>query len=208
MTLKAKAGIALIVLGFGTFGFWTWWKNTRTFVPVDAPISLTAGQTVTKDFQLNFDGSYLVEIEADKSLPSTTLRCLMGVPTDATQCNETPSALDVNWIVSSRSQPIKSGASNDLPRASTETIALTRILGEFQGESGQSYKLQITSAADGTPLATAHPRVKVAVASIAYTDLQSAGVLVFSLAFICVFFGFIFLAVALHAMRKPKPENS
>ena len=42
------------------------------------------------------------------------------------------------------------------------------------------------------------------VASIVYTDLQSAGVLVFSMAFICELFGMILLAIALHAARTQK----
>ena len=57
-------------------------------------------------------------------------------------------------------------------------------------------------ASDSENLAAAHPRLKVSIASIAYTDLQSASVLVFSMMFICELFGIVLLVVAYYANRK------
>jgi hypothetical protein len=201
LTLKTKSGIALVILGFAIFAAWTWWKRTRNFIPVNTPISFAANQTTTNNFTLNFDALYQIEIEAEKSLPQAILRCRMAIEENPATCKDAPSALAVTWKLSSSGQKIKSGNSDDQPKISTEADKLARIIGEFQGRAGQEYTIQLTSNADGTSLASANPRLKIAVATLAFTDLQSAGVLVFSMAFICVLFGMILLAIALHAKR-------
>ncbi|MGC2767707.1 MAG: hypothetical protein WB607_19525, partial [Candidatus Acidiferrum sp.] len=50
------------------------------------------------------------------------------------------------------------------------------------------------------------PHLKVAVASIVRTDIQSAKMLVFSTAFICALFGAILLVVAYFAWRGRSAE--
>ena len=202
MRIATKSGVALLILGFGILGLWSWWKRTRNFVPVDMPVSLAAGKSIASQFKLNFDGSYLIEIEADRSVPSSALRCLMGVTVETTECRELPPALQASWTLSRGSQEITRGSSGDLLRTSSESDQVTRVIGEFPGKAGQEYKLEMFSSADGSALSAANPHLKVIVASISYTDLQSAGVLVFSMAFICELFGIILLAIAFHASRK------
>ena len=184
MRLTTKSGIALIILSIGILGWWSWWKNTRNFVPVDTPISLAAGQDVTKLFKLNFDGLYLIEVEAPKSLLAD---------------------IEANWTLSSRGRQIKAGSTKDSPLTSGESVPI-RVIGEFQGRAGEDYALQVNSISGVN--GTANLRLKVAVASIAYTDLQSAAVLVFSMAFICLLFGMILLAIAFHASRKERVRST
>jgi len=204
MQLKTKAGLALITLGISVFAAWNWWTKTRNFVPLDLPVSLAAGHSVSVPFKLNFDALYWIEIDAEKTIPLDTLHCLMGVDANAVQCKDIPPAISANWVLSSNAQEQKHGTSAELHTDSSVSPGVVRVIGEFQGKSGREYTLQLTSAADGSRLAAAQPRLKVVVASIAYTDLQSAGVLVFSTAFICVFFGVILLGVAFYAKRRAK----
>jgi hypothetical protein len=188
MRLATKSGIALIVLSSGILGWWNWWKNTRNFVPVNTPLSLAAGQDITTQFKLNFDGLYLIEIEAPKSL----LR-----------------SIDANWTLSSRGSQIKSGSSNDSQAIFAEPDAPVRVIGQFQGRSSEDYLLRVSSGSSETAASgPVNMRLKVTVASIAYTDLQSAAVLVFSMSFICLLFGMILLAIAFHARRKASVERS
>ena len=86
-------------------------------------------------------------------------------------------------------QEYRRGTSAEPHSAMAQTAAIAHIIGEFQGKAGEAYQLQVTLTADAPALAAAHPRLKVVVASIAYTDLQSAGLLAFSMAFICLLFG-------------------
>lgn len=168
-------------------------------MPVNAPVTLSTGQGITSEFKLNFDGLYLIEIEAQKTIPLDALRCLMGLEFDSSRCKDVPPAIAANWLLSSNGREIRHGSSADQHAAPPEDSGVTRVIGEFQGKAGQEYRLQVTFTADGTKLAPASPHLKVAVASIAYTDLQSAGVLAFSTAFICVLFGVILLGITLFA---------
>ena len=171
-------------------------------MPVDVPVSLAAGQSVDSRFKLNFDGLYVIQIEAEHTLPLDTLQCLMGVDMDESRCKDTPPAVAATWTLSSNGHEIKRGDSQEPHSAHSLTVGLARVIGEFQGKSGQTYQLRVALASDGSNLAAVHPRLKVAVASIAYTDLQSASLLVFSMMFICELFGLILLGVAYYGNRR------
>jgi hypothetical protein len=67
--LKTKFGLGLVALGIAIAAAWIMWTRTRNLVPVDLPVSLVAGQSVTSNFTLNFDGLYLIQVEAQPILP-------------------------------------------------------------------------------------------------------------------------------------------
>lgn len=202
MQLKTKFGFVLLVSGLAISAAWSLWTKTRKLAPLDVPVLLAAGESITNEFQLNFDGSYLIEFEAVETVPLGTLHCLMGVQADADGCKEIPPAIRVTWILSSKGQLIQTGTSLEPHTMPAVSAGVARVVGEFQGKAGQEYKLQVTSTADGKSLAPAHPRLKVTVASIAYTDLQSAGVLVFSITFIFVLFAVVLLFLAYFSRQK------
>jgi hypothetical protein len=206
MPVKTKAGLALMVLAAGILGAWNGWIRTRSFVPVDAPVPFAAGQTITSDFKLNFDGLYLIEIEAQKTIPLDELHCLMGVEAEAQRCKSLPAVVAATWVISSEGQDIEHGSSVEHYSAPTQAQGVARAIGEFQGKAGKSYKLRVTFGAGAGALAPARPHLKVAVASIVRTDIQSAKMLVFSTAFICALFGAILLVVAYFAWRGRSAE--
>lgn len=208
MQLKTKVGLALVAFGIGIFGAWDLWTKTRDFVPVSVPISLAAGQSISSSFKLNFDGLYLIEIEAEKLIPPDALGCLMGVEADARLCRDILPAIGAAWTLSSNGRELRRGSTTELHLAPVHADGVVRVIGEFQGQAGQEYKLQVTFTTDGSALTASHPRLKVGIASIAYTDLQSAGVLVFSTTFICVLFGVVMLSIAGFAKRgKTEPRK-
>jgi hypothetical protein len=202
VTLKTKAGFVLVAVGFAIYAGWYAWIKTRKLVPLNVPVSWSAGQNVRSTFRLNFSGMYLIEIEAAQTVPAEQLHCLMGVEGNATECKGTPSAIVATWIVSSSGLDVARGSSTEPHSAPTQAAGVTRVIGEFQGQAGQAYDLQVNFASDGQSLAAAHPRLAVAVTSNAYTDLDSEAVLVFSIAVICVLFGVILLAIAYAASLK------
>jgi hypothetical protein len=200
--VKTKAGLALVAVGIGVFVAWKLWSSTRNFVPVDVPMPLTAGEKVTTEFKLNYDGLYLIEITAEPRIPTDVLRCLLGMETDLGRCQGANSVLVAEWVISTEGHELRRGNSDELHSVPSWSDAVTRVIGEFPGESGDKYNLQVNFRADARQLAATNPRVRVAVASIAYTDLQSAGVLVVAAAFICVMFGAILLGVAWFARKR------
>ena len=201
MQLKTKAGLALVALGLGILGAWDWWTKTRIFTPLRVPLPLTAGESISPEFKINYDATYLIEIEVQKTLPSETLHCLLGLEADTTRCKELPLPVALSWTLTNKDQVIKRGSSSELHTVPAETGTVSRVVGEFQGKAGQKYYLQAAITTDDTPLASADPHLKITVASIAYTDLQSEGVLIVSIVSMCLLFGIILLGIAFYAMQ-------
>jgi hypothetical protein len=192
-----------MVLGIGVFGAWKAWTATRNETPLDVPITLRAGETVARDFRLNLDGLYLIEIPAESNVAGAEIPCLMGVSVNSSECAGIASAIDADWVLLRDGQEIRRGNSKEPHAEPMGTRELVRVIGEFPGESGRTYQLKVSITADGRSLDTAHPRLRVAVSSLAHTDLQSASVLVFSVSFICVMFGVIVLGISRIPRRAP-----
>lgn len=164
---------------------------------MSTPLALGVGETTSAQFAPNFDALYLIEIQAGNSRSSDEeSRCFLRTETDSSRCRST---LVANWVLSSSGRELRRGSSAD-PRAIADPFQSgSRVLGEFQGNAGHDYSLQVSFTSDATALAVMRPRLKVMVASIAYTDIQSASVLVFSIAFICVLFGGILLGLGFYS---------
>jgi len=201
MQLKTKTGLALVAMGIGVFSAWKSWVGTRRFVPLDVAMPLAAGESIAEQFTINYDGLYLIEITAEANPSVETLHCLLGVEADVVRCHGTPSPIAANWIVSAHGHELRRGSSTELHTVPVQSQQVTRVIGEFPGKAGETYDLEVTFTSDAKQLAAVNPRMRVAVASIAYTDLESAGALVFAVAFICVMFGGILLGIARHAKR-------
>jgi len=199
--LKTKAGIALVLCGAAIWYGWNRWAATRNLEPVNVPAPLLPGQTVSS-FHLNFDGLYLIEIEAEPSMPADRLHCLLGVGANTAQCGGVSSVLAANWTLLSNGKELKRGGTTELHSA-PQSKKVARVIGDFDGKSGTTYDLRVNFLGDATILAPANPRLKVTVADLAHTDLDSAGVLLFSLVFICELFGVILLGIAYYAKHHP-----
>jgi hypothetical protein len=189
------------VLGVSILGAWSRWRETRNLEPVNVPVPSDAGQNLTAEFKLNFDGLYLIEIEAEQTIPRDVLHCLMGVEADPAQCKSTPSVIDATWVFSSAGKEIGQGSSRERYSAPVLTNGVARVIGKFQGIAGMSYKLQTTFRTGVGDLAAAHPRLKVKVADIAHVDLQTSQALVYATAMMCGFFGLILLGIAFFVRR-------
>ena len=190
-----------MVLGISVFVAWKAWTATRNETPLDVPIPLYAGEALSKNFRLNLDGLYLIEIAADSAAPDAKVPCLMGVPANPSECVGIASVIGVDWVLLRDGQEIRPGSSKDPHAQTVDEHRAVRVIGEFPGESGRTYQLRVSINTDGENLNKAHPRLRVAVSSLARTDFQSASVLVFSVSFICVMFGMILLGISLIPRR-------
>jgi hypothetical protein len=209
--MRTKAGIGLLVLGIGVFVAWKLWMISRIQVPVEAAVNLEPGKAIEKEFRLNLDGLYLIEIVAQKdaekgaqkdgqeNMRLEALRCLMGV--DTAQCTGIAPAIGADWVLFRDGQEVRRGNSTRSYSEPAEPGNVVRVIGDFPGEAGREYRLQIAITADGHVLQAANPRLRVAVSSIIQTDLQSANILAFSVSFICVLFGAMLLAVGWFAPK-------
>jgi hypothetical protein len=179
--------------------------RTRDLVPVDQPVSPIAGQSVASNFILNFDGLYLIQIEAQAATPPDQARCLLGVDCDPRTCGSLQPVLAANWILSRDGRELRRGSSDEQHSAPAGNT-VSREIGEFHGEAGHPYTLLVSFTRDAPALNEVHPHIKVAVSGIARSDMQAAGVFAFSATFIGILFGFVLLAMAVLARPAP-PER-
>jgi hypothetical protein len=77
--ILAKVGLGFILTGIAAICSWALWSETRTWVPVDLPVSLTVGHIKTREFKINQNALYEIEIDAERNIPYQTLNCLLGV---------------------------------------------------------------------------------------------------------------------------------
>ena len=210
MQLKTKFGLGLVGLGIFVAAAWGFWSRTRKLIPVDRPVSPLRGQSVTSDFTLNFDGLYLIQMEANAAIPPDQLRCLLGVDADPRACDPAEPAIGANWVLSPPGQEVRRGSSDEPHSAPAAGKNVSREIGEFHGVSGRHYTLIVTFTRDASALAAANPRLKVAISGIAHRDLEAADVLAFSASFICILFGLTLLGVAILASspRQGASESS
>lgn len=171
-------------------------------MPVDLPLSLEVGKSVSIEFKPNLDGLYLIEIETERNPAPEPVRCLMGLEPDASRCQGLPAAIGATWVLSSGGGEVSRGSSEEPHSMVAQSEGLARVIGQFPGKSGRVYALRVTFTKDGRSLAAAQPRLRVRVSSLVRTDFQSAGVLVFSIGFICVLFGVILLGVVYLGARR------
>src|SRR6185312_13245028 len=67
--LSLWIGVSLILSGLATYGSIQHWMATRTFVPVDMPVSLAPGRIKTGPFNINLRDEYSIWIDLDETVP-------------------------------------------------------------------------------------------------------------------------------------------
>jgi hypothetical protein len=160
------AGFILIAVGIALYGVWAAWLLTRTERPVEMPVSMAIGHVRTHDFKVNVNASYEIEIEVQKAIPFETLSCLLGTTmgrtsTDLEECPDRPSVVKASWTLTGDGQTIAHGSSDDYRSGAWMNGSIARELGNFQGQSGRRYVLDVNVLADGSSLMRGNPRLEV-----------------------------------------------
>jgi len=203
MQLKRTGWIALalIVIAVVPLAGWTAWFHTRTWCPVDMPLSLAQGSRFsTGDFGVNLTGQYAIDINAKGKIPVDDLGCLLGNGMRTT-CPAS-SLVRVHWALSSDGI-VAQGTSDDSKGggATYSTGEAFRTIGYFKGEKGRRYKLDIDVLADGSGLAVANPRLSINVSDTKY---ESGLVLSGLLRLVCVIIGLVGAALLVGSVLKQR----
>ena len=120
---------------------------TRTFVPVDMPVSLATGHIKTGPFRINLRDGYSIWIDLDENVQS-----------DAT-CNAY-SSLQTRWVLYGSGQVVEKW---DYP------VLLGTYLQGFHAENG-TYELDVEVVSDASCLNSAHPRLRVTTGKREYEE--------------------------------------
>jgi biopolymer transport protein ExbD len=177
-------GIAATLGGTILAATWAGWTATRTWLPVDIPVSLSPGHVRTGEFKINMRSKYWVYVLADKK---PGIPCLLGFRLD--ECNSTPSALRVSWSLSDAGKNVADGGSDIEQRTLEFSDRVGRGLGFFWVAEGKHYVLDVHVLSDGSRLDVAHPRVRIEELGGRYWEYLSWTVFVLFSGMLSVVFG-------------------
>jgi len=143
---SALVGIGLLILGIALFASIRYWMATRTFTPVDMPVSLAPGQIRTGSFLINLEGRYQIRLDAsDFNLIDP--KCASLTP------------FKVRWGLHDRGKVFSSERQGYLPG----------FLGDFYSYKG-TYDLDLEVLSDSSCLNSGHPRMKIYTSRSDYED--------------------------------------
>src|ERR1700756_3700520 len=111
---KARIGIGLIAAGIGLFGGWRWWLVTRTWAPLDMPISLARGHIHSPEFKINLDGGFWIWVEVETAGDDAGVSCLMGYSSDYCGKNNIPQ-LRTSWTLADSGKVVAHGPTDRYP---------------------------------------------------------------------------------------------
>jgi len=219
MTRARCVGAALITAGLAVMGGRLAWINTRTWVPVDMPVSLSVGQVRTQEFKTNLKAEYIIEIEVQKNISFDTLNCLLGINrSHPEQCSDTPSVVNASWALSTRNDTVARGstATDSLGIWETDVVdrqsrqigigiwgndVVGRQIGAFKTDAGRGYIFDVIFLADGSALNMSKPRLRVEVHPSYYEGSAFADIPFFVVGTFLLAIGGIVLFVAVRSGR-------
>ena len=155
-----RIGIALILAGIGLFGGWRWWMVTRTWVPLDVPVSLAKGHFRSPEFTVNLDGGLWIWVEVETAVDDAGVSCLMGYSSDYCEKNNIHQ-LQTSWTLSDSGKVVAHGPTDSYPavRGGIETKA--RGQGSFEAPAGRHYVLDVDIPEDYSRFDPGHPRLAI-----------------------------------------------
>lgn len=136
--------------------------NRYNWQPVSQPVALTPGPIETAQFETNKDAYYEIAIDVNKNMDAERTECLLGIDPgqDPQRCKDMASVVDIAWTVTKNGAKVTDGSSADSREVYTSD-RVGRVIGEFWGTRGSRYAVSLKVNRDGSPLATADPRLIV-----------------------------------------------
>ena len=129
---------------------------------VDVPVSLAVGTVRTPEFPVKHE-AYFIMLQAEPRLPFDDMRCMMGLKDgtlDYKDCKNEP-LIQADWAVRDDTHLVGHGSSSGFGAAEFTGRYLFKFLGQFMGESGRNYVVEMKFTKDGTPLNVANPHLIV-----------------------------------------------
>jgi hypothetical protein len=163
------ARIIYAVAGIPLLGAYWPWEYTRVTHPVNIPVSLAVGHVRTPVFKVVKD-RYIILIVTKKRLPFGEMCCKVGISTDPREkdvCNADP-LIEAKWTVWNDQHIVAKGESKGFEGGFFSNTDMGRYLGDFYGEAGKKYFLDVEFTKDGTALAVTDPHLNVEISNASY----------------------------------------
>jgi hypothetical protein len=196
----SRFGIALLLFGITWFGGWICWDATRSWVPLNVPVSLSPGHIRTPAFKINIESFYQIKIEVRRDFDPWGIPCLIG----GDHCEDSPGVLGVSWSLLSGGRAVASGSSNGSAKTVDLKATIGRIVGGFEAGKGV-YVLELDVVRDGSRLNGGAPQLVVFEAGDAHWISNDQGSIVFALSLVLVIGG-TYLIIRSAAARRPEKQ--
>jgi biopolymer transport protein ExbD len=173
-----RLGLFALFIGFLIYGPTYYWVNTRTWIPIDIPVSLAPGHIRTGDFKINFESFFSARITFSDNADYSTC-----------------SAIDLRTT-----QPTYVGGNaiavfGGLPSNGVIYGNVTGgYLGTFHGKPGR-YSLDVEVLSQTKGLDRCHPRLVIDADSADYFKWSQTLDECFSVCVFCEFLGIMILLV-------------
>lgn len=155
LSLTAKAGIILILSPCLWWGLWAAWHYSRTWAPVDMPISLSRGHVRTAEFKLDLESDYAINLAIQaENLPS--IPCPDGSP----NCQRNVKMARAGWSLLSHGKVVYGEKAEPYDPSAAYGQEWTHIVGRFHANRGV-YALELDLVEDLSQLDSFAPRLQL-----------------------------------------------
>ena len=107
--LRIRISVASILIAAAIYGGWEWWMATRTWVPLDMPVSLAQGHIRSPEFKINLDAGFWIFVEVETKVDEEGVSCLTGYMSDYCRENSVRE-LRASWTLSDAGRVVARGS--------------------------------------------------------------------------------------------------
>jgi len=201
MPLTTRIGVALVLIGVALHVGWARWAATRTWVPLDVPISLSRGHTRTGEFKINLESKYWMEIEVERKFDFDGVPCMLGFGFH--ECKDTRGVLRASWLLSNNGQSVACGDTDHAQGSLGGTETMGRELGSFSVAKGQHFVVDLDVLGDSSQLNAGNPRLRIFEEGGSYPEYEIRQESLFLATFFFLPFGSTLLIAGLVWRNKP-----
>lgn len=178
--LRTRIGLALILMAAAIYGGWEWWMATRTWVPLNMPVSLAQGHVRSPEFKTNFDAGFWIFVEVETQVDDEGVSCLTGYTSDYCRKNGIQE-LAATWTLSDNGRVVARGSTDKYQGSRGGTVTKARYIGLFSVPAGNHFVLDVDFPEDNGHFNGGHPRLTIASSSYWNFDREQAPILLFSI---------------------------
>jgi hypothetical protein len=158
--LRIRIGVALILIAASIYGGWEWWMATRTWVPLDMPVSLAQGHIRSPEFKINLDAGFWIFVEVETKVDDEGVSCLIGYTSDYCRKNGVRE-LRASWTLFDSGRVVASGSSDRDQGLRGGMLSKARGLGNFSVPAGNHFVLDVEVPEDNSHFNGGHPRLAI-----------------------------------------------
>lgn len=134
------------------------------WAPLQIPMQLVDGREHVGEFTARWGVVYEIRLDTDRNLDLQKQNCLLGIETVVPErCADISPELNISWQVKNHGVIIARGESDD-SQTGYWGPSMGKILGAFQAQGGQSYRVAAVVGRSSPQLQRSNPRLRIAVA--------------------------------------------